>query len=68
MKETGLFNAKHEPLTLSEVFNMITISTVTRVEVIDQKGRSYVNINPENKVYVSIQDDNRTMKIFISNK
>ena len=37
-----------------------------RVEVIDDKGRSYVNWKPTNKVEISMQDDNRTMKIFIS--
>ena len=37
----------------------------TRVEVIDQKGRSYVNWKPTNKVRFSMQDDGRTAKIFI---
>jgi hypothetical protein len=37
----------------------------TRVEVIDQKGRSYVNWQPTNKVRLSMQDDGRTAKIFI---
>jgi hypothetical protein len=37
----------------------------TRVEVIDQKGRSYVNWKPSNKVRLSMQDDGRTAKIFI---
>ena len=37
----------------------------TRVEVIDQKGRSYVNWKPTNKVRLSLQDDGRTAKIFI---
>lgn len=36
-----------------------------RVEVIDQKGRSYVNWQPNNKVRLSMQDDGRTAKIFI---
>tara|TARA_R110000737_G_scaffold319565_1_gene330832 strand:- start:14 stop:292 length:279 start_codon:yes stop_codon:yes gene_type:complete len=36
-----------------------------RVEVIDQKGRSYVNWKPNNKVRLSMQDDGRTAKIFI---
>lgn len=36
-----------------------------RVEVIDQKGRSYVNCQPNNKVRLSIQDDGRTAKVFI---
>lgn len=41
---------------------------ITRVEVIDQKGRSYVNWKPNNKVKISIQDEGRTMKIFINDK
>ena len=36
-----------------------------RVEVIDQKGRSYVNWKPTNKVRLSMQDDGKTAKIFI---
>lgn len=36
-----------------------------RVEVIDQEGRSYVNWKPTNKVKLSMQDDGRTVKIFI---
>ena len=44
------------------------LSTVTRVEVIDEKGRTYVNWNPKNIVQISMQDDNKTMKIFIKQK
>lgn len=43
-------------------------SEVTRVEVIDSKGRSYVNWKEGNKVSLSLQDDNRTLKIFITSK
>ncbi len=42
--------------------------SVTRVEVIDENGRSYVNFDPNNDVKVSLQDDNKTMKIFITKK
>lgn len=41
---------------------------VTRVEVIDGLGRSYVNWNKNNSVGVSIQDEGRTLKVFIQNK
>ena len=41
---------------------------VTRVEVIDQEGRSYVNWDDNNKVELSFQDDGRTLKVFISNR
>ena len=47
---------------------MEKVKNCTRVEVIDENGRSYVNFNPNNEVKVSMQDDNRTMKIFIKRK
>jgi len=37
----------------------------TRVEVIDQNGRSYVNRDDGNKVRFSIQDEGLTFKVFI---
>ncbi|WNL50775.1 hypothetical protein RPALISO_188 [Ruegeria phage RpAliso] len=40
-------------------------SKVTRVEVIDENGRSYTNYGATN-VQVSLQDDERTLKVFIS--
>lgn len=40
----------------------------TRVEVIDEKGRSYINWDYKNKVQISMQDDDKTLKIFISKK
>jgi hypothetical protein len=46
----------------------MTYSTdkVTRVEIIDEEGRSYVNWDDNNKVELSFQDDGRTLKVFIS--
>ncbi len=41
-------------------------SKVNRVEVIDEKGRSYVNWKPTNKTDVVLQDGGRTLKIFIN--
>ena len=38
---------------------------VTRVEVIDKNGRSYSNWNENNRVELSYQDNNKTLKIFI---
>ena len=43
-------------------------SNCTRVEVIDQKERSYVNFKPTNKVEISRQDQGKTLKIFISER
>jgi hypothetical protein len=39
--------------------------SVTRVEVIDESGRAYVKYGVQ-KVELSIQDDFKTLKIFIS--
>ena len=41
---------------------------VTRVEVIDGQGRTYVNWDDNIKVQLSFQDDGRTLKVFISNR
>ena len=41
---------------------------ITRVEVIDQEGRSYVNWDAKNSVFTSIQDEGRTLKVFIKDK
>ena len=38
---------------------------VTRVEVIDENGRSYVNWDNDYMVTIQLQDDGRTLKIFI---
>ena len=46
----------------------ISTEQVTRVEVIDDTGRAYVNRNPDNAVEVQIQDDGRTLKVFIYKK
>lgn len=40
------------------------LENVNRVEVIDEHGRSYVHYNA-GKVEYSIQDNGRTLKIFI---
>ena len=39
---------------------------VTRVEVIDSGGRAYVSWDKDNKVESQLQDDERTLKIFIT--
>ena len=44
------------------------LSKCTRVEIIDQNGRAYVNWHESNNVELSLQDDNRTLKIFIIRK
>ena len=37
---------------------------VTRVEVIDENGRSYTKFNTQG--YLNFQDDGRTLKVFLS--
>lgn len=47
-------------------------SNVTRVEVIDHtmtgKGRSYFHWEEDSKVELSLQDEGRTLKVFIRSK
>ena len=44
------------------------VKNCTRVEVIDEHGRSYVSWHPDNEVKISVQDDGLTLKIFISKR
>ena len=70
MENTGLFNAEGKALSIADVMAMLPIvdlSKVNRVEVIDENGRSYVNWKPTNKTSISMQDDGKTLKVFISN-
>jgi|APGre2960657404_1045060.scaffolds.fasta_scaffold00061_46 hypothetical protein len=47
----------------------ITTQKVTRVEVIDERGRSYVKyLTAHREVVLSFQDDDRTLKVFIQDK
>lgn len=44
-------------------------NNVDRVEVIDKTGRAYTHyLKPDEKMTISMQDDNKTMKIFIGDK
>ena len=46
---------------------MINYPNVTRVEVIDENGRSYTKYLDDNqKVSYDIQDDGRTLKVFVN--
>lgn len=56
--KNGVFDAT--PATSDEV---LKVPRVTRVEVIDQTGRNYVNTKAGN-VDISFQDNGRTLKIF----
>lgn len=46
----------------------IDLQDVVRVEVIDKNGRSYVNWNGGNKVRLMLQDDERTLKVYIGSR
>jgi hypothetical protein len=54
-----------EELVITKELELNFLTKVTRVEVIDQNGRSYINWDKNNSVTYSLQDQNRTLKIFI---
>lgn len=60
--ESKINNNYHQ--LIENYFKQFT--NITRVEVIDKNGRSYSNWNDENNVSISFQDENRTLKIFIT--
>jgi hypothetical protein len=41
------------------------MTRITRVEIIDGEGRSYVNWEDDNDIVTSIQDDGKTLKVFV---
>jgi hypothetical protein len=66
MKNTKLFNQEGKELSIEDVVAMLPTVMINRVEVIDEKGRSYVNWKKYNRVNLQIQDNGRTLKVFIS--
>ena len=42
------------------------MTRITRVEVIDENGRSYVNWKEDNDITLSYQDNEKTLKIFVN--
>jgi len=42
------------------------MTRITRVEVIDENGRSYVNLEDDNDVSYQLQDDGKTLKVFVN--
>ena len=42
------------------------MTRITRVEVIDENGRYYVNWEEDNDITLSYQDDGRTLKVFVN--
>lgn len=66
MKNTGLFNAEGKELSITDVMVMLPTAMINRVEVIDEKGRSYVNWKSTNRIELHIQDSGRTLKVFVT--
>jgi len=52
--------------SIDDVMGMLPTEVINRVEVIDEKGRSYVNWKPTNRTELHIQDNGKTLKVFIS--
>ena len=52
---------------MTERDTLEAMNNITRLEVIDHTGRAYVHYlaNNNESVQYSLQDDNRTLKIFI---
>lgn len=44
---------------------LIKLENCTRIEVIDDRGRSYVNWKASNEISISLQDDGRTLKVVV---
>jgi hypothetical protein len=68
LKEELLESFKNEIMREDEVIvdGIMKLPRVTRVEVIDENGRSYVNYNVE--VELSYQDSAQTLKLFLKKK
>lgn len=71
MQDLNVFDEHGNKLTLIDILSIIPVvclDTVTRVEIVDSNGRAYTSWHLRNKVELSIQDDGKTLKIFISEK
>ena len=69
MKDLELFDKDGNKVSINDILSkLIPLEKVNRIEVIDQQGRSYVNWKSYNKVQISLQDDSRTLKVFITTK
>ena len=53
-------------MTMTDSEELEAMNNIIRLEVIDQTGRAYVHyLDEKESVQYSLQDDNRTLKIFI---
>jgi hypothetical protein len=55
-------------LDLLEEMDGTLFPDITRIEVIDENGRSYMNWKKDNAIQLSVQDDGRTLKVFVFTK
>ena len=63
---TGLYDAAGNLLSIEDAIKMLPLSTINRIEVIDEKGRSYVSWRANNRIELQVQDRGRTLKVFVS--
>jgi hypothetical protein len=66
MEEYARFKRSEDIVSAISSLPIVDLSKVNRVEVIDEKGRSYVNWEEKNRTSLSLQDNGRTLKVFIS--
>ena len=67
-----IYDKDGNKLSINEVVSrlpeLFVLKDTNRVEVIDSNGRSYTNMGRDNVVEISLQDNQRTLKIFITKK
>lgn len=64
--DCGYFNLHN---MIFDSFELSAMKNVTRFEVIDEEGRTYVNhLNEDQRVKFSLQDDDCTLKVFIDSQ
>jgi hypothetical protein len=55
-------------MDIDKIDTVEDVPGITRVEVIDETGRAYVNTQVNGTVQYSLQDGGRTLKIFLRSK
>lgn len=65
MQNTNVYDKDGVELSVAQVFESLSVPKISRIEMIDNTGRVYVNWNVKDfKIF--IQDDERTLKLFIN--
>ena len=62
---TGISMTKSDIWKIFMQDTIKSLSSVTRVEVISEKGREYVNLDCRN-VQIELQDEGKTLKVFVN--